>query len=70
MRIVRFEDPTGSLRFARLLPDGEASLLEGDLPGPLRDTGHRVTPGPPSVERWSVPLGVSLGLHGTMRAIR
>ena len=46
MRIVRFEDPTGSLRFARLLPDGEASLLEGDLPGPLRDTGHRVTPGP------------------------
>lgn len=45
MRIVRFLDDSGQVLLGRLLPDGTASILEGELLGALRDTGRRVAVG-------------------------
>jgi 2-keto-4-pentenoate hydratase/2-oxohepta-3-ene-1,7-dioic acid hydratase in catechol pathway len=45
MKIMRYLDPSRSPRFAAHHEDGSATRLEGDLLGPLRDTGQRVTIG-------------------------
>ncbi|MDY0000697.1 MAG: fumarylacetoacetate hydrolase family protein [Polyangia bacterium] len=46
MRIARFLDESGKELLGRLLPDGRASLLEGEIPGELGDTGRVVMVGP------------------------
>src|SRR4051794_19727035 len=43
MKIVRFLDPSGSIRFGRRHPDGSTTALAGDLFGDLRDTGEPAT---------------------------
>lgn len=42
MRIIRFLDIDGHVHWAHEYSDGSATLLEGDLPAGLRDTGRRL----------------------------
>jgi len=44
MKIIRFLDSTGQVRYGDLQPDGTALLLEGEL-GALQKTGEKRTPG-------------------------
>lgn len=41
MKIIRYADAAGKIHFARQHPDGATTLLQGDLFGPLTDTGER-----------------------------
>lgn len=43
MKIIRFLDDAGEERLGRLRDDGSATLLEGELFGPLGDTGRAAT---------------------------
>ena len=51
MKIVRFLDPSGSVRLGRRHPDGSTTALAGDLLGDLRDTGE-----PAEVAKLLAPL--------------
>ncbi len=44
MRIIRYQDTSGSIHHASLLPDGSARRIEGDIFGDLRVTNESVTP--------------------------
>ncbi len=41
MKIIRYQDPRGTIHHAALQPDGSALRLEGDLYADLRPTGER-----------------------------
>ena len=44
MRIIRYQDTSGSIQHAALQPDSRAYRLEGDIFGDFRVTGEVVTP--------------------------